>query len=914
MSDPTKPTRNQLATFLKDHESIRLFERLFEVAGKLTPAALTAHIENETDAHDASAISNIPAGTIEAINVQTAINELDEDITAHKEDTEDAHDASAISNVPAGNISSTDVQSAINELNTQIGSAVRYSGLVEHEGGIVTINGGDSTKIDITACTYWLSGIFYTYAGGTALTPTIGAGDSSFFAGLDATGLIYDGSAWSDAEKETVIPLCRLQTVQGQSGPGSDLQSPIDQRYIIGEEGYHKRLWHENAIGVLYAEGGEIVNSATAFQVSQNAGVMYNGQATRISITQSDNLEASVLKHVGGSWILGTRATIVTPKFWDDGTDEVALGNNKWAAHTLLKSPKEDDLFILVMSPAEYASQAAAEAADVYYGFFGGPASGVIAIANLIIKGAGTDVILDDHRPRISAAPGNILGTATMQQIYDNSSTPEILTDTTRGALSIKRGTAADTDDILEVLNNAGIQTFAIDGNGALTATAADINLPGDDSIIIDGQTNARTITVGAMRQLHRAGVENTRAYNIEVDANGYSDTSGIVVNFIATNFAGTDTGRALRLNVDTNAATGGRVESVNVSKSGAGTVDVHALHVGSDVAPVHQISGAATAIEKAFTYDDSTTTFADVTAAFNATGTNVTIFEEVDDYVYIGHSTKFAEVDFQLGTISSKTIAPTFEFSIGGSSWTAYTPADNTNGMTVSGVLNNEVSSMTGWAIDTVNGVGSKYWIRIKRTRNVIATPPIESKVTVTAGTEYIWDENGNLEINDITPAVSLDTTATTFATAINEIHGEIDAKAPIASPSFTGTAENVNMPTVGGDAIVEQGSNSNGKYTIYADGTLICTHEFTHVASGGGSVQVTAAKTFPYAFISAPIVTPSVYQKTGSAEAPLFVMYNYLNTPTTTTYRFSFGTRQATAIVNGNHYFGMTAIGRWK
>jgi hypothetical protein len=37
MSNPTKPTRKQLAEFLRDHKSIRLFERLFEVAGKLTP-------------------------------------------------------------------------------------------------------------------------------------------------------------------------------------------------------------------------------------------------------------------------------------------------------------------------------------------------------------------------------------------------------------------------------------------------------------------------------------------------------------------------------------------------------------------------------------------------------------------------------------------------------------------------------------------------------------------------------------------------------------------------------------------------------------------------------------------------------------------------------------------------------------
>lgn len=82
--------------------------------------ALEAHIADPTDAHDASAISNVPAGTIASTDVQSAINELDGDIQGHITDAVDAHDASAISNVPAGTIAATDVQAAINELDTDI--------------------------------------------------------------------------------------------------------------------------------------------------------------------------------------------------------------------------------------------------------------------------------------------------------------------------------------------------------------------------------------------------------------------------------------------------------------------------------------------------------------------------------------------------------------------------------------------------------------------------------------------------------------------------------------------------------------------------------------------------------------------------------------------------------------------------
>jgi len=84
-------------------------------------STVTAHINQITDAHDASAISVVPAGAITATDVQAALIELDTDLTSHLNDTTDAHDASAISfdNIGTG-LSSTDVQAAIDELDTDI--------------------------------------------------------------------------------------------------------------------------------------------------------------------------------------------------------------------------------------------------------------------------------------------------------------------------------------------------------------------------------------------------------------------------------------------------------------------------------------------------------------------------------------------------------------------------------------------------------------------------------------------------------------------------------------------------------------------------------------------------------------------------------------------------------------------------
>ena len=59
----------------------------------------------------------------------------------------------------------------------------------------------------------------------------------------------------------------------------------------------------------------------------------------------------------------------------------------------------------------------------------------------------------------------------TIQNTYDNSTSPEILTDSTRGALTVRRGSAADTDNIYEGQNNAGTTTFSVNGNGLVNSS-----------------------------------------------------------------------------------------------------------------------------------------------------------------------------------------------------------------------------------------------------------------------------------------------------------------------------------------------------------------------------------------------------------------------------------------------------------
>jgi hypothetical protein len=70
-----------------------------------------------------------------------ATGNLQSEIDAHLTDTTDAHDASAISNVPAGNLSATDTQAAVNELQGDIDTA--NTAATALTGRVTTLEGYD---------------------------------------------------------------------------------------------------------------------------------------------------------------------------------------------------------------------------------------------------------------------------------------------------------------------------------------------------------------------------------------------------------------------------------------------------------------------------------------------------------------------------------------------------------------------------------------------------------------------------------------------------------------------------------------------------------------------------------------------------------------------------------------------------
>ena len=67
---------------------------------------------------------------------------------------------------------------------------------------------------------------------------------------------------------------------------------------------------------------------------------------------------------------------------------------------------------------------------------------------------------------------GAVTGVTTLQATYNNSATPQIITSVLNGALTIKRGSSSDTDNVLVVDNGSQVITFSIAGTGNVVSNS----------------------------------------------------------------------------------------------------------------------------------------------------------------------------------------------------------------------------------------------------------------------------------------------------------------------------------------------------------------------------------------------------------------------------------------------------------
>lgn len=265
-------------------------------------------------------------------------------------------------------------------------------------------------------------------------------------------------------------------------------------------------------------------------------------------------------------------------------------------------------------------------------------------------------------------------------------------------------------------------------------------------SIFTEGKAGQIVLLTDGSTTMSFTATENDAfALEIITDAAGFSEISALDLFFTTGALAAASDEDVLAINIDDTLSVGGDVFGVGVFTT-AGAASVYGLFAGAQVGPIIQLSG---------TFTDADTVLVkavDQTVALaNGGAGNISVFVADNDTLTIGEATKFEEIEFLLGTVSSGGgIAPTFEYSTGVGTWATFSPLDGTSGLRNNGVVVWLDSDIPSWAV----GTGTEFLIRMTRTRNSLTTSPILNEVQISADAQFSWDKNADLTINDLVVA----------------------------------------------------------------------------------------------------------------------------------------------------------------
>jgi hypothetical protein len=126
------------------------------------------------------------------------------------------------------------------------------------------------------------------------------------------------------------------------------------------------------------------------------------------------------------------------------------------------------------------------------------------------------------------------LSTTTLQQAYNNSTNPEIVTNSTLDGVQFRGGTGSDTDKNIIIENNAGTQTAWLnaDGSSLFTTLTATTKIITTNFQMTSGATNGYVLTSdasGNARWAVSTGGSGSTGTDYYVTGGTYNNTTGIL-------------------------------------------------------------------------------------------------------------------------------------------------------------------------------------------------------------------------------------------------------------------------------------------------------------------------------------------------------------------------------------------------
>ena len=426
------------------------------------------------------------------------------------------------------NLSLTDIERNILEGN------VISTGVYEYTPGLTKIS---NTTFSISAAKGWIVQNTYTYsttpdvknvifAGATGLsTPFLNTDTATYVLLSSSASVILQSTFPSPQQRRENIYLGKVVhpdkiTIQNVNQTVDFDVSPISQL---------RDLWTPIK---LINQGVTVVSNGANMTIKMNGGTLWgnginwvNNQNNPDSVAIAGQIPVQFQYRTQGGVQTGVTVSNIDSNNYDIGGTVSAISGSKYTNQRIYLYPTG---VVRIQYGQEYYTtlpKAVTGIGAESFIEYANNRDNAILIGVISLK-AGASNLENANDVQFTAVSkfGELLGggaaggvsTTNLQGAYDNSTVnPEILTNATLGPVNLRRGSAADTDNVLTVQNGTGSDTIQLRADGQLTLNGPIVLNTSSTSGLTTGTTSIVSFTAsagnGAYFDYHLSGASNQR-------------------------------------------------------------------------------------------------------------------------------------------------------------------------------------------------------------------------------------------------------------------------------------------------------------------------------------------------------------------------------------------------------------------